>query len=86
MRRGGPGHAKLLLVPEGRPPTEDDAKLVWEWRDDEGGAKPGHDVCTDLPPLETTRGTALDATGAHWVLTATGGDVSLDQTTLRATR
>ncbi len=86
LRRGGPGHGKLRLIPRGRTAVPSDAKLVWEWKDDEGGAKPGHDVCTELPALETAHGVDLDEVGADLELTATGGDVSLDQTTLKATR
>jgi len=86
MRRGGPGHAKLRLVPLGRPADAKDARLVWEWGDGELGASPTRDLCADLPPLETSRGIALDQAGARWELTATGGDVSFDQTILRAAR
>jgi hypothetical protein len=86
MRRGGPGHARLRLIPLGRAPVPGDEKLVWEWNDDDAGAKPDHDVCTELPPLETARGVSLDLTGARWELSATGGDVSLDETTLKPGR
>ncbi len=86
LRRGGPGQARLRLVPHGRAALPSDAKLVWEWKDADGGAKPGHDTCAELPAMETAHGVELDAAGAVWELTATGGDVSLDQTTLRATR
>jgi hypothetical protein len=86
MRRGGPGHASLRLVPLGRAPLPGDARLVWEWDDDESGARSPHDTCAELPPLETARGVLLDATGARWELTATGGDVSLDATTLKPAR
>ncbi len=86
MRRGGPGKATLRLVPLGRPLTDADAKLVWQWRDDELGAKPGKDVCADLPTMETVHGVPLEVTGARLVLEATDGDVSIDQTSLRAGR
>jgi hypothetical protein len=84
FRRGGPGHAKLRLIPRGRAPLPSDEKLIWEWNDNDGGTMAGHDTCIDLPPLATAEGVALDVTGATWELTATGGDVTLDQTTLRA--
>lgn len=86
LYRGGKGHGTLRLIPRGRPPFPSDAHLVWEWNDDEGGSSPGHDACVDLPPLATAAGVDLDAAGAVWELTATSGDVTLDQTTLRARR
>jgi hypothetical protein len=86
MQRGGGGRGRLELVPRGRASRPADARLVWEWRDDGGGATPGHDVCLDLPPLETVRGLDLDMAGAEWKLTAVGGDVSLDETALRWVR
>lgn len=86
MRRGGKGHATLRLIASGRAPLPSDAKLVWEWNDGDSGAAPGKDVCAELPALETARGVELDVAGAEWELTATDGDVSLDQTTLKATR
>ena len=62
-------------------------KWVWEWQDDQSGATPGHDVCTDAQPSsEAARGVELDLAGAEWELTAVGGDVTIDQTTLRSTR
>ena len=89
LRRGGPGHGKLRLVPLGRAPVPSDAKLVWDWDDTDPTSKPGQpprDTCAELPALETSRGVDLDVTGAEWELTATGGDVSLDDTTLKSTR
>ncbi len=87
MRRGGPGKGTLRLVPLGRALTDADAKLVWQWRDDELAAKPGgKDVCADLPTMETVHGVPLDVTGARLVLEATDGEVSLDQMSLRAGR
>jgi hypothetical protein len=86
FRRGGHGRGKLRLIPRGRPPTPADAKLVWVWNDGDEGARSWRDTCLELPPLETARGIELDVSGAEWEFTATGGDVSLDQTTLKATR
>jgi len=86
LRRGGPGHATLRLIPRGRPLTPSDASLTWEWDDKLVGAETPTDTCKELPPLETAHGVELDAAGAVWELTATGGDVTLDQTTLKAAR
>jgi hypothetical protein len=86
MRRGGAGHARLQLIPLGRAPVSSDARLVWEWDDRDPRARPGQDTCADLPALETEHGVELDATGARWELTASGGDVTIDGTTLKPTR
>jgi hypothetical protein len=86
MRRGGPGRGTLRLLSHGRSAMPEDAKLVWDWADSDAGARPGKDLCVDLPAKEVFLGADLDQSGAEWVLTATGGDVTLDQTSLRATR
>jgi hypothetical protein len=86
MARGGPGRGRLELVPRGRAPVASDARLVWEWDDRFGGATEGHDVCAELPQKEMPVGVDLDVQGADWVLTATGGDVSLDETIVRLAR
>jgi hypothetical protein len=88
IRTGGLGRGTLRLEILGRPPLPDDAKLVWEWADDEGlGARASRETCTELVPRETTLlAGASDAgvgAGARWVLTSTGGNVTLDRTTMR---
>jgi hypothetical protein len=86
FRTGSPGHASLRLIPGERPLLPSDPKILWEWNDDDAGAKPGHETCIELPPLSTAHGTPLDPRGARLELTATGGDVSLDEVTLKAAR
>jgi hypothetical protein len=78
------GHGTLRLVPMGRPPAPDDDRLVWEWSDGQptSGAAP-HETCAELVPRETILIGELPATGARWVMTATGGSVTLDRTTLK---
>jgi hypothetical protein len=84
IRTNGSGHGSLRLVPVGRAASPDDDKLVWEWADGEatGEAVP-HETCAELVPRETVLLGGIPGTGARWILTATGGDVSLDRTTLK---
>jgi hypothetical protein len=84
IRTGGPGRATLRLEPRGRLPYPDDEKLVWSWVDEEAsGTKVPRETCQDLVPRETPLvGNGLGA-GARWVLTATGGTVTLDRTTIK---
>jgi hypothetical protein len=84
--RGGAGRGSLRLIPRGRAPAPGDEKLVWQWSDSDSRATPAHDACLDLPPPPGVAGVDLDVAGAEWELTAEGGEVSLDQTILRATR
>ncbi len=82
LRLGGPGHGVLRLVRHG--PGVPGEVPVWEWNDADGDASAGKPTCADV---EARAGPVdLDFSGAEWELTATGGDVSLDATTLRAGR
>jgi hypothetical protein len=86
VRTHGGGHGTLRLVPVGRPPLPDDDKLVWEWADSESGPDEPRETCVELVPRETILLGELPATGARWVLTAKGGDVTLDRTTMKLLR
>ena len=87
MRRGGAGRGTLQLISHGRSTDAGDAKLIWEWKDDDGGTQPGKDSCIELPPKEAFHGVDLDATPApNGCSTATGGDVTIDQTIAQAGR
>jgi hypothetical protein len=86
VRTGGHGRGTLRLVPMGRAPLPSDAKLVWDWMDDElrlGRAPPPFGSCTELMPREAQLLAEAPGAGARWVLTATGGPVTLDETTLK---
>jgi hypothetical protein len=84
LRRGGRGHGRLRLLPRGRPVRASDPALDWEWDDLDITSK---DACLDLPAPEGARaGVELDVAGAEWELTASAGDVSVDLTTLKASR
>jgi hypothetical protein len=84
VRTGGHGRGTLRLVPMGRAPLLDDAKLVWDWIDDmPTGQRTARETCVDLVPREAQLLAEAPARGARWVLTATGGTVALDRTTLR---
>jgi hypothetical protein len=82
IRSGGHGKATLRLVVEGRLALPEDDKLVWEWFDNDATSASGPPTCAELTPHETTLLVGPNAR-ASWVLTATGGSVSLDRTTLR---
>jgi hypothetical protein len=80
VRLGGHGRATLRLVVTGRAPLPEDSKLVWDWLDGDATSPRAPPTCAELTPRETT----LVASGtARWTLSATGGDVTLDRTTLR---
>jgi hypothetical protein len=82
VRVGGHGHGKLRLEVLGRAPVPEDDKLVWDWLDGDASAQPTSPAaCAELTPRETT---LVAATGARWILSTTGGDATLDRTTLRA--
>jgi len=92
VRTGTKGRAKLRLEVLGRPPLPEDDKLVWEWGDDEGANPKGaRETCTDLVPHETTLLAGVPAgaagaranAGARWILVSTGGNVTVDRTTMR---
>ncbi len=84
IRTGGHGKGTLRLVPMGRAPLPDDAKLVWDWGDEQPpGPRGVRDACADLTPREVPLITEAPGAGARWVLTATGGTVALDRTTMR---
>jgi hypothetical protein len=99
IRSGGHGKATLKLAVEGRPAVPDDDKLVWEWLDSDATLPTGPPTCSELTPREATlllqgqpapapapdahAPTETHAVTAKWVLTATGGSVSLDRTTMR---
>ncbi len=87
VRRSGTGHGTLRVVPVGRAPGPGDDKLVWEWSDSEA-AGPGapRETCMDLIPHESVLVGGTPGTGARLVLTATGGDVTLDRTTIKMLR
>lgn len=87
VRTGSHGRGTLRLVPMGRAPMPEDARLVWDWADDEVGPLPtAHDSCVELAPRETRLLGEAPGAGARWVLTATGGAVTLDRTTLKYLR
>jgi hypothetical protein len=74
FQRGGPGEADLALVTSlGGPPV-----AQWTWTDVIRGAP----LCADLQPKSVELGG--DITRAWLVVTAKGGSVALDRTTLRA--
>jgi hypothetical protein len=82
VRVGGRGRGKLRLEVLGRPSMPEDDKLVWDWLDGDANTTPANPAtCAELTPRETT---LVAATGARWILTTTGGDITLDRTTLRA--
>jgi hypothetical protein len=87
VRTGDHARGTLRLEVLGRPPVPEDDKLVWEWADGEGtgGIPPTGPpaTCAELTPREVALLAGGPGTGARWVLTATGGDVSLDRTTMR---
>jgi hypothetical protein len=85
VRTGGHGKGTLRLVPMGRAPLADDAKLVWDWVDEpvNGPPRGPHETCLDLVPREAQLLGEAPGAGARWVLTATGGTVTLDRTTMR---
>jgi hypothetical protein len=85
VRSGGHGKGTLRLVPMGRAPLADDAKLVWDWADEPANGPPrgSHEACVDLVPREAQLLAEAPGAGARWILTATGGTVTLDRTTMR---
>jgi hypothetical protein len=86
IHTGGRGRGVLRLEPLGRPPLPEDATLVWDWMDVAGsGPEASRILCTELVPRETSL-LAAPGAGARWVLTSTGGDVTLDRTTMRFLR
>jgi hypothetical protein len=87
VRTHGSGRGTLRLVPTGRPAAPDDDKLVWEWSDAEApGQRQPRETCVELVPHEVALVGAKPGDGARWVITATGGDVTLDRTTLKLLR
>jgi hypothetical protein len=74
FQRGGPGSGDLALVTSpGGPPL-----AQWSWTD----AAPGGPLCPDLAAKPVELGG--DTTRAWLIVTARGGAVALDRTTLRA--
>jgi hypothetical protein len=85
MRRGGAGRATLQLVPIREGPRQDeDSKIVWEWEDSDRGLPSPNNACVDLPPHEVSLAKSNPSIGgARLVLSAQGGDVTLDRTTMK---
>jgi hypothetical protein len=84
VRQGGKGRGTLRLEVLGRPALPEDEKLSWEWADGEATSPPTSPAaCAELTPRETALVAEGPGAGARWVMTASGGAVSLDRTTLR---
>jgi hypothetical protein len=88
VRTGGHGRGTLRLVPMGRAPLPDDAKLVWDWADEPtlSGPRTPRDTCMDLVPREAQLLAEAPGAGARWVLTATNGTVAFDRSIMRLLR
>ncbi len=84
VRTGSHGRGTLRLVPQRKTPVPDDDRLVWEWDDPELPMLAGpHETCVELVPREAALAEDGAEAGARWVMTATGGSVTLDRTTLK---